>query len=372
MAKLLASNLLDYPLLANSLDSMIPARHRLRRTLQKNLPDLAAAALGRLPSFLYGGSLGRTLPIFVYHVVDKASFEADLAFLRAGGYRTAGAAELERFARAGRPPLPRTVALTFDDGHTTLTTIAAPLLRAYGFRGLAYVVAGLVPDRSDDGLSGWEELCAAVAGGAIEVGAHSLFHHHVPTAPDVIGVVDATTPTGFQANVPIPRIPGDAAIHSGQPILRGQPRYLARSAFRPAARALERWAESGGTVPIAGTHETEVEADEAVVDDMQRSLALVRARCPNPADTHLCYPWYAADDRTDRLAGSAGVRVVYGGVQARTRGGDGQRPPRFQRFSSVFLRCLPGPGRRPMPGVLARNIATGLVRSVAPGLARRE
>ena len=38
----------------------------------------------------------------------------------------------------------------------------------------------------------------------------------------------------------------------------------------------------------------------------------MRLRCPNPAESHLCYPWYAGDARTDRLALKAGVRMVYG------------------------------------------------------------
>src|SRR4029453_6716375 len=158
---------------------------------------------------------------------------------------------------------------TFDDGDPTLTTRAAPLLRSYGLRGIGFVVAGLVPQRSDGRLRGWTELRAAGATGAIEVGAHSLFHHHVPVSPRVIGAVDDTTSTDFHASIPVPRIPGDAAVRAGEPILRGRPGSLARAAFRPAEGAFERWAQSGGTAAIQGTYETDAEADQAVIDDMR-------------------------------------------------------------------------------------------------------
>ena len=51
---------------------MIPLRYRIQRSLEKNLPPLTSALLGRLPRFAYGGALGDALPVFVYHAVDEA------------------------------------------------------------------------------------------------------------------------------------------------------------------------------------------------------------------------------------------------------------------------------------------------------------
>jgi hypothetical protein len=340
---------------------MIPVRYRFQRSLEKNLPPIAAAALGRLPRFVYGRDLGSSLPVFVYHAVDR-SFEDDLRYLRAGGYRTAGIAEIESFLATGRPHVPRTVVLTFDDGDVSLTSVAAPLLHAYGFRAIGFVVSGLVPDRSDGELSGWQELRAAVAQGSLEIGPHSLFHHHVPVSSQVIGTVDATTPTGFRANIPIPRVTGDAAITPGMPILRGRPRYLTRTAFRPDAAAVREWTAAGKPAHLAGDRETDLEAERAIIDDMTRAQAVIAERCPNRGQHHLCYPWYAGDEWTDRLAGRAGVRCVYAGVERPTRLGTAEPPPRLQRLSSNFLRCLPGPGRVALPGVIARSLAEGFSR----------
>jgi hypothetical protein len=337
---------------------MIPLRYRIRRSLEKNLTDVAAALLARLPAFVYGGALGGTLPVFTYHRVD-AGFGDDLARLRSGGYRTAGAAELEEYARTGHLHAPRTVALTFDDGDASLTRVAAPLLETYGQRGIGFVVAGLVPETSNGKLCGWRELAESVQQGVLEIGIHSLFHHHVPVSPEVLGRVDERTPLAFTADVPVPRIPGDAPITLGMPILRGKPRYLARAAFQPAAGALERWAATNGDAPIEGTYETADEADSAVEDDIRRAIDLVRLRCPNPAESHLCYPWYAGDARTDRLALKAGVRMVYGGIHRAARSAE---PPGTQRLPSIFIHCLPGKGRQSLPRVLAGNAALQLRR----------
>ena len=338
---------------------MIPVRYRLQRSLEKNLPPITAAALGRLPGFVYGRGLGDCLPVFVYHAVDR-SFEDDLRYLRAGGYRAAGIGDIESYLATGRPHVPRTVALTFDDGDLSLTKVAAPLLHAYGFRAIGFVVSGLVPDESDGRLSGWRELRAAVAQGTLEIGAHSLFHHHVPVSPQVIGTVDATTSADFRANIPVARMQGNAAIAPGMPILRGRPRYMTRAAFRPADQTAEAWVDAGRPTILAGDRETQAEAEHAIIDDMAQAQDRIRDRCPNPAQAHLCYPWYAGDEWTDRLAARAGVRCVYAGVERPTRLAGGDRPPRFQRLASGFLRCLPGPGRVALPSVLARNLVAGL------------
>jgi hypothetical protein len=337
---------------------MIPIRYRVRRSLEKNLTDVVAALLGRMPRFVYGGSLGKSLPVFTYHRVD-ASFEQDLARLRAGGYRTARATELEEYARTGRLRAPRTVALTFDDGDESLTRIAVPLLKAYGYRGIGFVVAGLVPETSDGRLCGWRELAAAVEEGSLEIGVHSLFHHHVPTGPEVLGPIDERTPLTFTADIPVPRVPGDAPVGPGMPLLRGMPRYLARAAFHPVPGTLERWAATNGSSAIEGTYESPDEADRAIQDDMRRAIELVRLRCSNPAEAHLCYPWYAGDARTDRLAHAAGVRMVYGGVHRRPRS---TQPLGCQRLPSILIRCLPGTGRQSLPRVLAANAALQLRR----------
>jgi peptidoglycan/xylan/chitin deacetylase (PgdA/CDA1 family) len=348
---------------------MLPLRHRLRRSIEKTAPDLLALAAGRLPRFVYGGALD-TLPVFTFHVVDRR-FEAVLRALRDGGYRTAGADELVAHA-SGAAADGRTVALTIDDGDASLVRTAVPLLARHGMRAIAFVVSGLVPERTTRRLAGWESLREAVASGVLEVGAHSLHHHHVASGPRVLGIVSRDTPTDFAASIPVPRSLGDERPAIGTPILRGGPRYTVRRAFHPdpasPLRAADRARASapGRARVVAGRYESEAEADAAVTSDVRDSIALIEARCSNAAARHFCYPWYARDARADRLAALGGATLLYGGVTTRSTPAGSERPALLQRLPPDLLWRLPGPHRRTLGAILAARVASMRPRGHRP------
>jgi hypothetical protein len=215
------------------------------------------------------------------------------------------------------------------------------------------------------------------------VGSHSLYHHHVPISPEIVGFVDPSTDTDFTANVPIPRLDGRAEAELGMPIYRGCPRYTVESAFQPDPDGLQRvrdfvcahgpelftraeWArELAHLVPRTGTRETASEADAAVVADMRESLERLTRECPNPAQRQLCYPWYARTTRTDALAKQAGVTLLLGGIKVRHRSAAGNSPPILQRLPPDLLWRLPGSNRRALSALVwrrGRAIAAGLLR----------
>jgi hypothetical protein len=347
---------------------MITRSALLRRSFEKTVPQFAALAGHTVPRFVYASAGDRpdVLPVFVYHVVD-ASFEADLRYLERGGYRTAGAEELAAYGRGALEPDGRTVALTFDDGDESLTRVAVPLLERYGFRAVAFVVTELVPETSGRELAGWAELRAAVARGALEVGSHSCFHHHVPVSARVAGFVDSRTDIRFTANIPVPRVRGDDVPALGTPIFRGRPRYTASAAFHPEVDGVERCRvfvrdrgeevlqRASGVrdllrlVPRSGSRETPQAADAAVVADIRASLLRVGADCPNAAAQHLCFPWYARNRRAELLAERAGATLLLGGYHPTRRGGPA---PMLQRLSRDLMRRLPGPDRQSLLSVL--------------------
>ncbi len=360
---------------------MIRRSVRLRRSLEKTLPDFLALARGRAPGFVYGQPV-RTVPVFTYHVVGPW-FEGHLEALRRAGYRTAGAEELAAYAAGRAEADGRTVALTFDDGDVSLVRTAAPLLTKHGFRGIAFVVSGLVPPVASNGLAGWADLRACVASGVLEVGSHSLYHHHVPVSPDVVGFVDPSTDTHFTASVPIPRLNGREPVEPGTPIFRGRPRYTSELAFGPDPEGLQRvrefvrergpelftrpgWVrELARLASRAGTWETRSDADAAVVADIRESLDRIATECPNPAQHHLCYPWYARTARADALAGQAGVTLLLGGIEVREGGPQKKSPRLLQRLPPDFLWRLPGPDRRALGGFVwgrGRAIAAAFLR----------
>lgn len=352
---------------------MYPLRYRLARKVAKTAPDFLSVLSGRVPGFVYGGPL-RSLPIFTYHAVD-AGFERDLQFLRAGGYRCADAAEILAVATGDSVPDGRTVALTLDDGLVSLTQVAVPLLRRHRLRAIAFVVSGLVPERSNALLAGWDELAAAAAAGVLEVGPHSLFHHHVPLRPDVVGVVTPRTPTLFTADLPIASSDGSVAAPVGSSLLPGAPRYTTRRAFRPdpasVEAALDTVRRAGPqaladrrvrrrllrTIRISGRYESPEEGDAAIVGDMRQSVEIIEERCPGAAARHLCYPWFAGNGHTDRLAARAGIQLIYGGVDRPSDPGAPDRPPRVQRLAPGLLWRLPGPGRRSLVSVMSERLA---------------
>jgi hypothetical protein len=353
---------------------MIPVSALLRRGIEKSWPELSVIMRGRAPRFVYGAGAVRALPVFAYHRVD-ASFERDLELLAAGGYRTVGAEAVEASGVARCAPDSRVVALTFDDGDASLVDTAVPLLARYGFRATAFVVAGRVPERTSATRAGWRELRAAVAAGVLDVGPHSLYHHHVPVSPRVIGFVDSSTDTDFTANVPVPRVRGDEPMLPGAPIFRGAPRYALRPAFLPDRAVLERcvrFAEQEGpglfhtpgwqrrlrevAGEIGGRRESSDEAEAEVARDIRDSLRIVAQRCPNPAERHLCYPWYAGGRRLDAIAGEAGVRVVYKGVEPSRGLPPGRLPVGIRRLPPEWLGRLPGPARRPLRTLAVRRL----------------
>jgi len=315
------------------------------------------------------------LPVFCYHRIDER-FETDLRHLSEAGYRTLGAAEVEALGSGAWRPDSRSVVITFDDGDASVGSVGIPLLARFGFRAIAFVVPGLVPSLSDEDLVGWDLLREGVQREVLDVGSHSLYHHHVPTAPQVIGVVDSGTDTAFRANIPIPRIDGADAPRLGQPILRSRPRYTAFQAFEPDPEAIERFIyvfrdvtggfsdeeaalsiRLGSLPPITGRPVDTAACERAIVSDMSESIGILESRCPNPAARHLCYPWFAGLKGTDRLAKQAGVAVVYKGVSTREHAaGTDASPACFSRLPQDLINRLPGPGRVSLASLIMARI----------------
>ena len=103
-------------------------------------------ATGRYPSFLFGGSTDRLLPVFHLHEVTRAVLEPRLQFLAEHGYRTVTTDAIARLVRDGRHPGPFTVALCFDDARASLWTVAMPMLRKYNFCAITYAIPGRIVD----------------------------------------------------------------------------------------------------------------------------------------------------------------------------------------------------------------------------------
>ncbi len=135
------------------------------------------------------------LPILLYHVVDEvetgelrrfavspAEFERQLAYLAGEGYRSVTLEEWSSAARRGRSLPGRVTVLTFDDGYRDFFDTAWPLLRAYGFGALVFLVAKRVGAANlwtgpldERPLMGWQEI-RTLADEGVQFGSHTLTH----------------------------------------------------------------------------------------------------------------------------------------------------------------------------------------------------
>ncbi|MFZ2629050.1 MAG: polysaccharide deacetylase family protein [Rugosibacter sp.] len=94
--------------------------------------------------------LAHAAPVLMYHhvspapglvTVSPATFRAQMAWLAAHGYRSAGTQELAAFL-AGAPLPDKSVVITFDDGYLDNYLYAHPVLQEFGFRAVLFLITG--------------------------------------------------------------------------------------------------------------------------------------------------------------------------------------------------------------------------------------
>ncbi|MEY2454206.1 MAG: hypothetical protein QOD92_3780 [Acidimicrobiaceae bacterium] len=103
-----------------------------------------------------------SLAVLAYHGVDDpATFSRQLELLQRE-YQPLTLAELEGFVTRNEAPPPRSVLISFDDGHRSVLDAGLPLLRERGLPAVAFVVTGLLD--TDDPFW-WDEVEDLVAAG---------------------------------------------------------------------------------------------------------------------------------------------------------------------------------------------------------------
>lgn len=125
------------------------------------------------------------VPILTYHhftppgqrcsqvAVSAEAFDAQLAYLKAKGFRVITFKELAAFLE-GEAPVPRkSVILTIDDGFRSAYEIAFPLLKKYGFPATVFLYSDFIG--APAGLT-WDQMKEMVASGLIDIQPHSKTH----------------------------------------------------------------------------------------------------------------------------------------------------------------------------------------------------
>ena len=354
-------------------------------------------ATGRYPSFLFGGSAGRSLPVFHLHDVTRADLEPRFQFLAENGYRTVTTDAIARLVRDGRHPGPFTVALCFDDALASLWTVAMPLLRKYDLRAIAYAIPGRIVDAdatrptlsddepmaepadpTDSPFVTWPELCALQASGLVEVQNHTYSHASVFCADRGAGFV--TPAFASTSLLDRPQIARDGDLAFLAPDDLGAPLYPQRSRMSDACRYVEdldardrclaRVRAAGGaaffTQPgwqhtlrtIAGEARGEFESDDtrrhALREELDRARAVLEDRLRTPV-RHLCFPWGVGGRLARETTQQLGIETAFSerlfGLRTVRAGDD---PHRLMRLSGKWITRLP---RRRSPHVVGTGAA---------------
>jgi peptidoglycan/xylan/chitin deacetylase (PgdA/CDA1 family) len=114
--------------------------------------------------------------------VSPQRFTEQMAWLERSGLRGVSVATLVDAMRAGQAD--SLVAITFDDGYTSVLDTALPELASRGFGATAFIISGLL-GRTNEWDEGpvWPLLDAAgiaeLAAAGLEIGSHSATHPHL-------------------------------------------------------------------------------------------------------------------------------------------------------------------------------------------------
>jgi peptidoglycan/xylan/chitin deacetylase (PgdA/CDA1 family) len=375
--------------------------------------------LGRYPPFVTGGALPRGhVPVFVFHSLEPRSFSRKLDYLAQNHYVTLSGGEYFQVLTGGAAAPERAVLLTFDDGRGSLWSVAYPLLRRRGMRGVVFLVPGRIrsdgpPGPTWDDVTGnpaaeqalltreqgegaflaWEEVRLLAESGVFEFHSHTQSHARIHTGPQVAGFLTPEARQGVDAmDVPL--------IHSGNrdlfaedvplgtPLLRAEARtsealrFFEEPAFRAAC--VERVAAEGGAPFFArkdwlqelrqligqrsapGRYETPDEREQAIRRELEDARDSIEERTGSPAN-HLCFPWHVSGPTARRVARQVGYLSSFcgkvAGVPITLPGGD---PQAIARIGEDYLERLPGAGRLDLMRVLRRKWARRLGRSVVP------
>jgi peptidoglycan/xylan/chitin deacetylase (PgdA/CDA1 family) len=351
------------------------------------------------PGRFFGARMGRAhVPVFVYHHVTPRSFERHLQFLEDNRYR---AVSCDRANWSD--PDPREVVLTFDDGRRSVWSVAAPLLKKYGFRATAFVSPGMMSEGDptptiEEGdlealeasyfgnheLFNWTEARLMAEAGTVDLQLHGFAHARVFTTPRAVDFYHPQWKDRDEgiAGWIVRRGGQDVVLRTldlGQPIYEwgsrwgDQPRYLEDEASsaacvshvreRGGADFFERpkWREElesvarerdGGAVR-AGRLESREEKVRHLEDLLGRAKSLLQAQTGVRVD-HFALPWSKGNEMISEVAEAVGVSHVYWEASipdyASARSSGVQH---HFRLKDQFLLRLPGKDRQGVIGLLA-------------------
>lgn len=173
----------------------------LRRSWEKNWPDIQAAVKNGFPDFIFRARPHVTpddITVFCYHIVSGDALASDLKFLERNRYKTIDADAMLDHLRGRRNSKEPAVVLTFDDGASNLYKVVFPLLMRYKMKAVAFIAPHLhreiseVDEESEKFSYGepltWEEIREMHASDCVDFQSHTYEHRYIPRWPEALSL----------------------------------------------------------------------------------------------------------------------------------------------------------------------------------------
>ncbi|MEM9019213.1 MAG: polysaccharide deacetylase family protein [Planctomycetota bacterium] len=344
----------------------------------KVMAEMAAdLALRRYPAALYDRSAkGDQLPpIFCLHSVTTDWFEPLCERLARSGIRTLSCDEyLQRVVQGPSEHNDNEILLTFDDGWGQMYSVAWPLMKKHGLKGVIYLIPGRIQagergdprptledvwagrcdqqvvdsrDDSDQPLCTWDEVQRMHASGVFDFQSHTHRHERVFTGRDVIGFVTpdwlARTHINDQSMWPTSAGQSFASPPLGSPLFASAPR-MSGAVPVPIDPELQEMctafvAQSGGAgfftdpnwrssmdLAVRTYHRAAAEGvarppdpidPDSVLDiltaDLRDAKQAIESHLPGHVVRHVAWPWGVGSDLAVQAAQAAGYDAAYWG-----------------------------------------------------------
>jgi len=129
----------------------------------------------------------QTVPVLCYHQFSKKKssskisiseemFEQQMEHLKKNGYTVISLNTLHNFINYKRRPPKNSIVITIDDGWKTAKTIAAPILKKYGFKATLFIYTDLIRSKPNNITLCWDEIKEMIDEGIVEVQSHTASH----------------------------------------------------------------------------------------------------------------------------------------------------------------------------------------------------
>ena len=328
---------------------------------------------GGYPDYVIKNRIGDEIPVFVYHRVDRKVFEDQLRYLRDNGYQTLNIQQLEDCLVQGENLSSKDIVLTFDDGLEDLYTVAYPLLRSFGFQGVAFIAPYWV---GEEGLVNWEQVKEMHQSGVIDFQAHSYTHSRIYVSPKI----DDFFHPGFRCHHrwQFPLVDnGSGRISKGLPPF-GMPIYQFASSLSGAKKYLSNreieafcidYVENRGGKDFFHRffwrrqlkkavrsflrekssryeYETREEQRDRVRKEMELSKKVIEKELQGKRVISFAYPYFERSETIDRLLKECGYRFIFGGLErGSVFNSNNFEFHFFRRINGDFIQRLPGQGK---------------------------